>query len=194
MALFSGLRHRQAQKEARRSRQRRYPDDWVYEYVPGDGTSYDLGRDYTECAIVKFLHAQDADELCPYLCDLDWVAAEVMGYGFKRTKTLAWGCDRCDLRMTKDATTTAPWPPRFVERTCGRPPATTTQSTPTRQSPSRRSAWLFLVRRGGILAEQVSELLGLSPEERSHSASIAPARRTLSRGFPLASSSTSLSR
>lgn len=130
--MFSGLRRRQALREARRSQERRYSGDWVFERVDGDGMDFDQGRDYTECGIVKFLHAQDADELCPYLCDLDWVAAEVMGYGFKRTKTLAWGCDRCDFRMTKDATTSALWPPRFVERTCGRPPATTTQSTPTR--------------------------------------------------------------
>jgi len=133
--LFSGLRRRQAQKEARRSQQRRYPDDWVYEYVPGDGTSYDLGRDYTECAIVKFLHAQGADELCPYLCDTDHVMADVMGVAFRRTKTLAWGCDRCDFRYSKNGSTAAAWPPRFVERTCGQAP--TTQPESVRASTAR---------------------------------------------------------
>ena len=129
--MFSGLRRRQALKEASRSQARRYPGDWVFERVDGDGSSFDQGRDYTECGIVKFLHAQDADELCPYLCDLDWVTAEVMGYGFQRTKTLAWGCDRCDFRMSKDGTTTAPWPPRFVERTCGQAPTTRPEPDPT---------------------------------------------------------------
>jgi len=81
--MFSGLRRRQALKEANRSQARRYPGDWVFERVDGDGSSFDQGRDYTECGIVKFLHAQGADELCPYLCDLDWVTAEVFGYGFR---------------------------------------------------------------------------------------------------------------
>ena len=129
--MFSGLRRRQALKEASRSQARRYPGDWVFERVDGDGSSFDQGRDYTECGIVKFLHAQDADALCPYLCDLDWVTAEVIGYGFQRTKTLAWGCDRCDFRMSKDGTTTAPWPPRFVERTCGQAPTTRPEPDPT---------------------------------------------------------------
>ncbi len=129
--MFSGLRRRQALKEASRSQARRYPGDWVFERVDGDGSSFDQGRDYTECGIVKFLHAQDADALCPYLCDLDWVTAEVIGYGFQRTKTLAWGCDRCDFRMCKDGTTTAPWPPRFVERTCGQAPTTRPEPDPT---------------------------------------------------------------
>ena len=129
--VFSGLRRRQSQKEAVRSQQRRYPGDWVFEYVPGDGRSFDLGRDYTECAIVKFLHAQGADELCPYLCDTDYILWETIGAGFYRTKTLAWGCDRCDFRYTKHGHTTAPWPPNFVERGCGQPPTTPTEPIQT---------------------------------------------------------------
>lgn len=129
--MFSGLQRRQALKAARRSQERRYPGDWVFERVDGDGATFDQGRDYLECGVVKFLHAQGADELCPYLCDLDWVAAEVLGYGFQRTKTLAWGCDRCDFRTTKNATTTAPWPPRFAERTCGQTSVTNPETIPT---------------------------------------------------------------
>ncbi len=75
----------------------------------------------TECGIVKYLHAQGADELCPYGCDLDYVMFEAMGIGLRRTKTLAWGCDRCDFRLSKHGVTSAPWPPEFVERTCGQP-------------------------------------------------------------------------
>jgi len=37
----------------------------------------------------------------------------------QRTKTLAWGCDRCDFRYSKHGVTSAGWPPEFVERTCG---------------------------------------------------------------------------
>ena len=116
---FSRLKIRQFERAARRSQARRYPGDWVFEVVDGDGETFDTGVDHIECGIVKFLHAHDADELAPYLCDLDYVFAEATGYGLRRTKTLAWGCDKCDFRLTKKGVTSAPWPPQFVERTCG---------------------------------------------------------------------------
>ena len=114
-------RKARAAKNARWSQERRYPDDFVYEDVDGDGQPFDYGIDFTQCAIVKFLHAQGADELAPYLCDLDYVMASAFGVSLTRTKTLGWGCDRCDFRFTVPGQTTAPWPPRFLERTCGRP-------------------------------------------------------------------------
>lgn len=82
------------------------------------GKAFEFGIDMTECAIVKFLHAEGADELCPYLCDIDYVSAEAMGFGLRRTKTLSWSCDRCDFRLSRDAVTPALWPPELVERTC----------------------------------------------------------------------------
>ena len=118
---FSRLKIRQFERAARRSQARRYPGDWAFQVVEGDGNTFDTGIDFTECGIVKFLHAKGADELTPFLCDLDYVGAEAMGYGLRRTKTLAWGCDRCDFRLSKHGATSAPWPPRFVERTCGEP-------------------------------------------------------------------------
>jgi hypothetical protein len=116
---FSSLRIAKLEKAARRSQARRYPGDWVFEVVDGKGEPFDFGIDMTECGIVKFYHEQRADELVPYLCELDYLSAEIMGVGLQRTKTLAWGCDRCDFRMTKEGTTSAVWPPRFVDRTCG---------------------------------------------------------------------------
>lgn len=95
----------------------------MFEFVEGDGETFDFGIDFTECAYQKFLHAQGADELTPYGCDCDYAIAEVMGYELRRTKTLAWGCDRCDFRIYLDGETSAPWPPSFVEQTCGQPQA-----------------------------------------------------------------------
>ena len=114
---------RQQERVARRSQARRYPGDWVMEVVNGDGESFDCGLDVTDCGALKFLQNQGAEELCPYVCDLDYVMAEAMGYELRRTKTLAWGCDRCDFQISMDGETAAPWPPKFVERTCGQPPA-----------------------------------------------------------------------
>ena len=118
---FGRLRKRKVEKAARQSQARRYPGDFVFERIDGDGETFDFGIDITECGIVKYLQTQGADELGPYLCDGDYVMFEAMGIGLQRTKTLAWGCDRCDFRLSKRGTTTAPWPPEFIEQTCGQP-------------------------------------------------------------------------
>lgn len=117
--IVKPLMVRQMTKAARLSQARRYPDDWVMEIVDSGGQDFDFGMDVTECGDLKFLRAQGAEELCPYICDLDYVLMNSLGAGLQRTKTLAWGCDRCDFRISKNGDTTAPWPPRFVERTCG---------------------------------------------------------------------------
>lgn len=120
---WMGPRPARARKVARWTQQRRYPDDWVAEFVEGSGQPFDFGMDVTQCAIVRYMHAHDADELTPWLCSLDYVMAEATGHTLTRTKTLAWGCDRCDFRFTRGSTATASWPPEFAERTCGRPAA-----------------------------------------------------------------------
>lgn len=117
--IFSGLRRRNLERAARNSQARKYPADSVFAMVSGDGQPFDYGRDYTECGAVKYLHTQGADELTPYLCEWDYIGMEALGIQFQRTQTLAFGCERCDFRMTKSGTTYAPWPPEFVERTCG---------------------------------------------------------------------------
>ena len=118
---FGRLRRRKVERAARRSQARRYPGDFVFERVDGDGETFDFGIDIFECGVVKYLHAHGADELVPYGCDVDYVMFEAMGIGLRRSKTLAWGCDRCDFRLSKHGVTSAPWPPEFVERTCGQP-------------------------------------------------------------------------
>jgi hypothetical protein len=119
--LLGGPRPARNQKVARRSQQRRYPGDWVAEYIDGTDQPFDFGMDYTECGIVKFLHAHDADELTPYICHLDYLIWEAAGAQLTRTKTLAWGCDRCDFRTRCPGTTVATWPPDFPEQRCGQP-------------------------------------------------------------------------
>ncbi|MGA7689890.1 MAG: L-2-amino-thiazoline-4-carboxylic acid hydrolase [Jiangellales bacterium] len=108
---------------ARKSQAREYPGDWVYQCFDGDGETFDFGVDNTECGNVKHLHAQDADELCPYICDLEYVVAKGVGVAVHRTKAVAWSCDRCDFRFSKHGVTSVPWPPEFTERTCGEPQA-----------------------------------------------------------------------
>jgi len=110
---------RMMKNAARRSQRREYPGDWVFEVVEGDGGAFDMGMDVTECGIVKFLHAQGADELAPYLCNLDYLVYQATGVELRRTMTLSWGCEKCDFRMVGDGEPIETWPPRFVEKHCG---------------------------------------------------------------------------
>jgi hypothetical protein len=99
---------------ARKSQERRYPDDWVFEYVEGDGVEFDYGRDYIECAAQKLYHVHDADEFLPYFCYLDFAMGRTPGWGFTRTETLAEGYPRCNSRTKKGGVTKKGWPPPFL--------------------------------------------------------------------------------
>jgi len=93
------------QKKVRRlaiaSQQRTNPDDYVSRFVPGEPGRFDFGIDFVECAIIKFLHAEGAEELAPVLCELDWPLTEVIGIELVRTTTLAQGGERCDFRFRR---------------------------------------------------------------------------------------------
>jgi hypothetical protein len=102
---FSRLYLRRLQKRAAESQQRRYPGDYVYHFVEGDGKAFDYGVDYVECATVKFLKGQGALELAPYLCAADHLYSEALGWGLTRTMTLAEGAERCDFRFKKGGET-----------------------------------------------------------------------------------------
>jgi hypothetical protein len=105
---FSGLYARILKREARKSQRHLYPNDFVYHYIEGNGNDFDFGVDYTECAIQKFYHAQDADEFTPYLCRVDYPISEALGLGLVRTGTLAEGSPRCDVRVKRGRPTC--WP------------------------------------------------------------------------------------
>ncbi len=108
-------------REAKESQLRRYPEDWVYSFVEGDGQVFDYGIDMQECGILKFLEAQDAIELAPYLCEVDYISFHALGVELRRTKTLAFGCGTCDFRLSVNGTPRVPvYPPLFLEKNCGK--------------------------------------------------------------------------
>lgn len=80
------------------------------DYVEGDSQTFDYGVDYIECASCKFLEAQDASELGPYVCAVDKVASVMLGWGLRRTKTLAEGDEKCDFRFKRGGNTFVPIP------------------------------------------------------------------------------------
>ena len=101
-------------EEARQSQARRYPGDWVWEFVEGDGVEFDYGYDFTECGTQKLYHAEGADEFLPFYCFLDLITYRTPGWSFARTMTLAEGYARCDFRFKRGGKTEQAWPPPFV--------------------------------------------------------------------------------
>lgn len=92
-------------KRAVESHQRKYPDGYVFDFIEGDGKTFDYGVDYLECASCKFLAKQGASELAPYLCPVDILYSEVLGWGLTRTMTLAEGAEKCDFRFKRGGKT-----------------------------------------------------------------------------------------
>jgi pimeloyl-ACP methyl ester carboxylesterase len=91
----------QRRRAAAISQRRRYADDFVFEFVEGDGQDLVFGVDYTQCAIVKYLAREGAPELAPYLCWLDYLEFAAMHLRLVRTETIAQGGGRCDFRLVR---------------------------------------------------------------------------------------------
>lgn len=98
-------------------RQKINQNSWNYKarFVPGDGRNLLFGYDYTECGGLKFLKAQNAEEIAPYLCLCDYAMSRAFKIGFKRSKNLALGADVCDFRFFKNCTTPCGWPPNELD-------------------------------------------------------------------------------
>jgi len=83
--------------------------DWVADFIPGDGMSFDYGIDYQYCPCFEYFISQDAKEIAPYFCLVDFPEHKIMGTGLVRTKTLAQGNDVCDFRYKKGRSVTQGW-------------------------------------------------------------------------------------
>lgn len=92
---------RSKREEARRSQERRYAGDWVWEFVEGDGVEFDYGYDFLECGTQKLYHAQGADEFLPVYCALDFLTTRSSGWELVRTGTLAEDYRKCDFRFRR---------------------------------------------------------------------------------------------
>ncbi len=102
---FSRLFTDRLQKRAALSRERKYPGGYVVAFVQGDGKEFDYEFDYIECAVLTFYRQQDAAELVPYICAIDKIASELLGWGLCRTMTLAEGGAKCDFQFKKGGKT-----------------------------------------------------------------------------------------
>lgn len=104
--------------QAKRSKARHYPGDWVWDFVEGDGVEFEYGYDFYECGTQKLYHAQGADEFLPFFCYLDFVTYRTPGWSFHRTMTLSEGYEKCNFRFKKGGKTKKGWPPPFLTEEC----------------------------------------------------------------------------
>ena len=93
------------------SKLRKYPDDWVGDYVEGDGKTFEWGFNFHECGIHKVCKRLDAEKFVPLFCLSDFSEADILGFGFSRTQTLGFGANLCDHRYIKNYKTSKGWPP-----------------------------------------------------------------------------------
>jgi hypothetical protein len=90
---------------------KKYPDDFVMEFVEGDGKTFDYGFKFTECGIYKVFKKLGAEKYVPFICLADFAQGHVYGFGFTRTQTIGNGAPICDHRFLKNGTTSRTWPP-----------------------------------------------------------------------------------
>ena len=104
-SVFSDKIIQKVREGAEESQRQEYPGDYVFSFVEGDGVDFDYGVDYTECGACKFLEAEGALELAPYVCASDVIFSDKLGWGLRRTMTIAEGYSKCDFRFKKGGKT-----------------------------------------------------------------------------------------
>lgn len=101
-------------EQALQSQAHRYPGDWAWDFVEGDGVNFEYGYDFHACGTLMLYQAQDAAEFLPFFCYLDFVTYRTTGWSFERTMTLAEGHQICNFRFRKGGETKKGWPPPFL--------------------------------------------------------------------------------
>ena len=92
-----------------------YPDDWVMDYIEGDGKMFEWGWDITECGVQKAYKKLGDEKYLPFICLGDYYEAEGLGFGFSRTQALGFGAPLCTHRFVKNFKTPRAWPPDDLE-------------------------------------------------------------------------------
>jgi hypothetical protein len=105
---FRKLIARKMQRQAIQSRKRQYPQDFVYEYIKGNGKHFDWALEFTECAVNKFYDAQRVEELKPYCNFFDVIYSGHFNMGIDASRTIGSGCRTCRLEYKKGRETLVP--------------------------------------------------------------------------------------
>ncbi|NHJ21381.1 MAG: hypothetical protein EAX91_10580 [Candidatus Lokiarchaeota archaeon] len=100
-----------AKKLCETSKLREYPEDWVVDYIEGDGKTFEWGFNFHECSFHKVFKRLGAERFVPFFCLADFSEANILGFGFSRTQTLGFGAPMCDHRYVINYKTPRGWPP-----------------------------------------------------------------------------------
>jgi L-2-amino-thiazoline-4-carboxylic acid hydrolase len=94
------------ERQARRSQQRHYAEDFVWHVDrAADG---EISLVFDECAVNKWYDSQGLRELKPYCNFADVTYSRLMGMGIDATQTIGLGCERCALRYEYGRATVIP--------------------------------------------------------------------------------------
>ena len=96
---------------AKESQKKKYPGDWIFEFVDGDDKNFTYGLNFTQCGIHEFTKKLGLEKYTPFICLADFAEATASGFGLTRTQTISNGSSICDHRYIKDTTTPRAWPP-----------------------------------------------------------------------------------
>ena len=94
------------ERQARRSQQRRYAEDFVWRVERG--AAGELSLVFEECAVNKWYEALGVHELAPYCNVADVTYSRLMGMGVDASQTIGQGCVRCALRYQHGRATVVP--------------------------------------------------------------------------------------
>jgi hypothetical protein len=83
------------------TQKREYEYNWVTYYIESSDQTFDYGYNHTECGIVKYLTKNEAEDLIPYLCSLDFLYSDAFDEGLTRTSTIAENGTICDFRFKR---------------------------------------------------------------------------------------------
>jgi ribosomal protein L37AE/L43A len=102
--MFSRFVKRIMTRRVRNEQKARF-GDFEIEYLIGEGDDFDFGVNYLQCGNYEFVKRHGGEEFAPYVCMSDIALGQAMGWGLRRTQTLADGCSHCDFRFKAGATT-----------------------------------------------------------------------------------------
>jgi hypothetical protein len=95
--LLSAPVRRYFARQALRSQERRYAQDFVWRLEEGPGGEVSFVFD--ECAVNKWYDAQGLRDLKPYCNFADVTYSRLMGMGVDASETIGLGCQQCALRF-----------------------------------------------------------------------------------------------
>ena len=100
---------------AKTSQERKFPGDWVFEFIDGKDEPFTYGYDFTQCGVNELAKRIGMEKYMPFMCLADFTEATAAGFGFIRTQTLGNGAPLCDHRYIKGGTTPRAWPPEKIQ-------------------------------------------------------------------------------